>query len=220
MTRTAFIGSILLILSRVLSSTVLPILADDVAKITNSWARDTRVNAFKDLYQVSAHTQKRILGLPANHHSNFQLSFVMSLRLTTCKDFPEDPKKVKNLIHIFKRLEEGSTPSAIILPWIPTPARVRRFVAGAKLYMMFNEVVEVRKREGRREDDPLQTLIDKNHNVTEITRVGLSFSMYTSPYADEPTLLSRSCSKTATSYESIWFSHKLGLFHRLDPRLP
>lgn len=72
---------------------------------------------------------------------------------------------------IFNRMEAGSTPTSIILPWIPTPSRFGRLLAGRDLYMMISNVVKARKREGRREDDPMQVLIDKGMSLVDITRV-------------------------------------------------
>lgn len=36
---------------------------------------------------------------------------------------------------------------------------------------MISNVVKARKREGRREDDPMQVLIDKGMSLVDITRV-------------------------------------------------
>lgn len=97
------------------------------------------------------------------------------MRLSTCTEFCADRKKVRALMRIFEHLEAGSTPSSLILPWIPTPTRLRRLWAGAELYQMISEVVNRRKKEDRREDDPLQALIDRGFSLTEITRVIVSF---------------------------------------------
>lgn len=98
------------------------------------------------------------------------------MRLATCNEFCSDREKVRKLMHIFQRLEDGSTPTSIIAAWLPTPSRVRRLMAGGELYKMISDVVSARKRENRREDDPLQVLIDKGFNLVEITRVSDSFS--------------------------------------------
>jgi len=142
-----FIGNF--VRSEVLDKT-LPTLAEDVSRIIdNNWGNKGKINPFDDIYE---------------------LVFAMSCRLTTCREFCEDPKKMHKLMDIFKRLEKGSTPAALILPWVPTPARVNRFIAGAQLYKMCSDVVEARRREGRREDDPLQSLMDKQYSIAEITR--------------------------------------------------
>lgn len=95
------------------------------------------------------------------------------MRIGTCIEFCENPQTIKKIGQIFKDLEAGSSPSAILFPWFPTPARVRRTLAGAKLYSMISGVVQARKKQNRREDDPLQVLIDKDLSLVEITRVSV-----------------------------------------------
>lgn len=105
----------------------------------------------------------------------------MSCRLTTCNEFCEDPKKMKKLMNIFSKLEHGSTPSSLLFPYFPTPARINRLIAGAQLYKMCNDVVEARRRENRREDDPIQVMMDKNTSMVEITRVRFFLSFLLIP---------------------------------------
>ncbi|KAG1741606.1 hypothetical protein EDB19DRAFT_1907836 [Suillus lakei] len=98
-----------------------------------------------------------------------EIVFTMAARMTTCREFSEDPKKIQALISIFKRLEAGSDHTSIIVPWFPTPARLRKMIAGVQLYRMISAVVLSRKH--RREDDPLQAMIDKGLSPTETTIV-------------------------------------------------
>jgi len=97
--------------------------------------------------------------------------FTLSTRLTTCNEFVDSPEKIKKLRKIFECMEAGSSPSAVILPWFPTPARIGRLLAGKDLYMMIDEVVRARQRENRHEDDPLQVLIDKKFSMATTVRV-------------------------------------------------
>lgn len=89
--------------------------------------------------------------------------------MTMCREFSEDPKKIRALISIFKRLEDGSDHNALIVPWFPTPARFGRILAGVQLHRMISAVVLSRK--DRREDDPLQSMIDKGLSSTKTTVV-------------------------------------------------
>ncbi|KAG2091496.1 uncharacterized protein F5147DRAFT_779964 [Suillus discolor] len=82
-----------------------------------------------------------------------EIVFTLAARMTMCREFSEDPKKIHALIGIFKRLEDGSNHNALIFPWFPTPARFRRMLAGVQLHRMISAVVLSRK--DRREDDPL-----------------------------------------------------------------
>ncbi|KIJ58905.1 hypothetical protein HYDPIDRAFT_101775 [Hydnomerulius pinastri MD-312] len=128
---------------------VYPIMIGDVSQIIRTWGKEGVLDPFANVYQVV---------------------FALSMRLGTCNEFCDDPEKVEALMRIFADLEAGSKPTSVILPWMPTPSRLRRTFAGAKLYRMISVVVEKRKREERREDDPLQVLIDKKFSLVEITR--------------------------------------------------
>ncbi|KAK1228818.1 hypothetical protein PQX77_008137 [Marasmius sp. AFHP31] len=103
-------------------------------------------------------------------HQLDEIVFALSMRISTCREFCEDPRALKMLMHIFERLEEGSTPSSLILSWIPTFTRVRRTIAGAQLYAMIDKVVRARKRSNVEEDDALQALILENYTMVQITR--------------------------------------------------
>ncbi|KAJ7572136.1 cytochrome P450 [Mycena floridula] len=127
-----------------------PSMLEDVSRrLDATWGDTGSVNPFESVYE---------------------LVFALSMRLSTCREFCDDPTTVRSFMRIFADLEAGSTPTSIIMSWIPTPSRIRRTLAGAKLYRMIDGVVRDRKRQRREEDDPLQVLIDKNLSVVEITR--------------------------------------------------
>lgn len=75
------------------------------------------------------------------------------------------------LMELFADMDAGSNPDTVVFPWIPTPSRVQRTLAGARLYRMINNVVNWRQSQNIRLDDPLQVLIDKNFGITDMTRV-------------------------------------------------
>lgn len=101
--------------------------------------------------------------------SMHEIVFILSTRMTICREFSEDPKKIQALISIFKRIEAGFTHTSILFPWFPTPVRVKKLVAGIQLYRMISAVVASRRKNDRREDDPLQALMDKGLSITETT---------------------------------------------------
>ncbi|KAJ6576558.1 cytochrome P450 [Mycena vulgaris] len=99
-----------------------------------------------------------------------EIVFAVTLPLAGCQCYASDPKAVKALVDIFARLDEGSTPSSLILAWVPTPARVRRLLAGIQLYRMTKSLVEEQKLLGVDEDGPLQDLIKQGYPVSELAR--------------------------------------------------
>lgn len=93
------------------------------------------------------------------------------MRTVGCKDIAEDPKLLHKTLGLFETIEQSSTPAAIILPRFPTLALIKRTIAGGRLYMIFKKIVDDRRKTGKREDDPLQHLIDQNDSINEIIQV-------------------------------------------------
>lgn len=123
-----------------------PLLVEDALQALEMWGTYGEKDAFKSLDE---------------------LVFTLAARMTICREFSEDPKKIRSLISIFKRLEAGSDHHSLIFPWFPTPARIRRTVAAMQLHRMISAVILSRK--DRREDDPLQAMIDKGLSPIKTT---------------------------------------------------
>ncbi|KAG2357185.1 cytochrome P450 [Suillus spraguei] len=139
-------------MSKFFSSSVLeslsPLLVEDALRVLEKWGDDGANNPFTSLNEIV---------------------FTLVARITVCHEFSEDPRKIQALISIFKRLETGSSHTSVLFPWFPTPARLKKLVAGVQLYRMISAVVLSRKENGRREDDPLQAMMDKGLSLTETT---------------------------------------------------
>lgn len=96
------------------------------------------------------------------------------MRTIGCNDMAEDPVLLKKTLRLFETVEQSATASAVIFPWAPSPAVVKRIYAGSRLYMILKRIVDERKETGKREDDPLQYLIDLGDDVGTILQVSLS----------------------------------------------
>ncbi|KAG2074823.1 cytochrome P450 [Suillus decipiens] len=125
-----------------------PLLVEDALGVLEKWGNDGANDPFTSLNEIV---------------------FTLAARFTVCREFSEDPKKIQALISIFKRLEAGSSHTSALFPWFPTPARLKKLVAGVQLYRMISAAVLSRKENGYREDDPLQAMIDKGLSLTETT---------------------------------------------------
>lgn len=123
-----------------------PLLVEDALQVFERWGNYGEKDAFKSLDE---------------------LVFTLAARMTICREFSEDPKKIRSLISIFQRLAAGSDHHSLIFPWFPTPARIRRTVAAMQLHRMISAVMLSRK--DRREDDPLQAMIDKGLSPIKTT---------------------------------------------------
>ena len=84
-----------------------------------------------------------------------QLVFIMTARMTTCRDFTENRDDLRKLKELFMTIHTNSTPVSCLLPWFPGPARKTIDRATTELYtMLFNYV------RARRHAEPTSDAID------------------------------------------------------------
>jgi len=76
---------------------------------------------------------------------------------------------LRKTLRMFNHIEEGASPTRIVVPGLPTWAWARRILAGVRFGMVVDGIVKGRKQTGRREDDGLQVLLDNGE--TEMTRL-------------------------------------------------
>ena len=102
------------------------------------------------------------------HDMLYDMIFQLTIRVVGCNEIADDPEKLHELLKYYEMLDDSSTPMTVIFPWLPTPAMLKRFYAGVRLYMIFDRVVAERKRQGRTEDDGLGHLLERNDSVVNI----------------------------------------------------
>lgn len=103
--------------------------------------------------------------------SVYRLVFQLTMRTVACHEIAADETMRKKVLQLFEAIEQTATPLSIMYTWMPVPARFRRFYAGAKLYMIFKNIIDARAKTGRREDDALQFLIDQGDDITKVITV-------------------------------------------------
>lgn len=113
-------------------------------------------------------------GITDPFDSIYDIVFQLTMRTIGCKDVAEDPVLLKKTLRLFEVVEQSATASAVIFPWAPSPAVIKRVYAGSRLYMILKKIVDERRETGKREDDPLQYLIDLGDDVGTILQVGLN----------------------------------------------
>ncbi|KAL9112667.1 MAG: hypothetical protein Q9187_007731 [Circinaria calcarea] len=100
--------------------------------------------------------------------SIFEIVFQLTIRTVGCNEIANDPALQKKILHLFETIQQSSTATTIIFPWFPSPALIKRTIAGGRLYMIMKKIVDERKKSGKREDDPLQYLIDNGDDINDI----------------------------------------------------
>lgn len=93
------------------------------------------------------------------------------MRTVGCNEVAENPELLEKALRYNETIEQGGTMAAILFPWLPSPALIRRMIAGAKMYRMFDKIVGDRKKSGRKEDDSLQFMIDQGDSIKDIISV-------------------------------------------------
>ena len=93
------------------------------------------------------------------------------MRMVGCAEIASDSVMLKKTMGLLETIEQSSTPTSIIFPWMPTPAFFKRTVAGARLYRIVKRLMNDRKNTGRREDDALQHLMDMGDDIKFVIQV-------------------------------------------------
>jgi len=132
-------------------------------------------NFVKGLDSLIADTRSRLdelakdpKGLTDPFESIYGIVYQLTMRTVACNEIAGDRALLDQTLNMFEKIEAASSPELIIFPWFPFPGKLRRLWSGGKLYMVFKGIIEDRAKTGRKEDDPLQFLIDKGDNVKEI----------------------------------------------------
>ncbi len=110
-------------------------------------------------------------GITDPFQSIYKIVFQLTIRMVGCNDMADDPGLLKKTLRLYESIEQSATATAIIFPWFPSPAILKRTFAGGRLYMIIKRIVEERKKTGKRGDDPLQYLIDQGDSLTRIIEV-------------------------------------------------
>lgn len=96
------------------------------------------------------------------------------MRTVGCNEIASDPVLLNKTLHLFEIIEKSGTPTGIVFPWLPTPSKLRKFYAGFSLFMIFQKIVNEREKTGRRENDPLQFMIDQGDDMKRIIGVSIT----------------------------------------------
>lgn len=103
--------------------------------------------------------------------SIYGLVFQLTMRTVGCVEICRDPVLLKKVLKLFESFERSTTAAAIIFPWLPGPAIIGRAIAAGQLYRIFKKIIDDRAKSGRKEQDPLQVMIDRGDNMRMILSV-------------------------------------------------
>lgn len=110
-------------------------------------------------------------GLTDPFVSIYEIVFQLTMRMVGSAEIANNTASLRKTLRLFETIEQSTTPTSIIFPWMPTLALFKRTIAGGRLYQLFKGIMDDRKKTGRREDDALQYLIDMGDNIKSVIQV-------------------------------------------------
>ncbi|KAL7928714.1 cytochrome P450 [Trichoderma chlorosporum] len=93
----------------------------------------------------------------------YDLLYKFTHRTVGCHDVAEDPALQEKTMRYYEKLDKSSA-IQVMFPWLPTPTKLNKIWAGAKLHMMFGDMIRERRRTGRKAQDTMQILMDKGES--------------------------------------------------------
>ena len=97
----------------------------------------------------------------------------MTARMATCHDMTKNDADFKKLTELVWTITDSATPIALILPWFPSPSRVKILWADMKLALTLRNYVEAR-RHAEPIGDATDILIAEGETTRDI--IGVSFT--------------------------------------------
>lgn len=110
--------------------------------------------------------------------SVYRLVFRLTIRIVGAHEIADNPALLEETLNLFEYIEASTTATSIILPKFPSPAVLKRTYAGARLYMIIENIVKRRAASDEKHDDALQYLLDqgdRTHKIIEFI-VGALFA--------------------------------------------
>ncbi|KAK0434277.1 cytochrome P450 [Desarmillaria tabescens] len=120
-------------------SQLIPLLLEDSRRIMEGWGDSGVFDPFKQIYE---------------------LTFQTTVRSLSCSEISDDAILVSRLKNLYDKLDTGTTPATVLIPWAPTPSMVRKLWATKEIYDIIVAAIKAREESGVQRDDALQMLLD------------------------------------------------------------
>ncbi|KAF9522381.1 cytochrome P450 [Crepidotus variabilis] len=141
-----------LLLKRERISETLPTFLEDINRRMLGWGQGSNgsINPFKEVYD---------------------LVLQMTVRMATCQEIAKDVDVIKKIDKMYWDIELSSTPTRLLLPWIPSPSKKLGEKAMMGLYLLFLKYVQDGRAAGAETNDPIDVLIrngDSDNDIVEV----------------------------------------------------
>ena len=95
----------------------------------------------------------------------------MTVRMASCAELGADFKAIEEIQGLYWQLEKSATPTALLLPWFPGPAKKRKERVTMALFTKLHDYVELRKNAAVPSSDSIDILLGQGVLTTEIVQV-------------------------------------------------
>ncbi|KAH8680564.1 cytochrome P450 [Xylariales sp. PMI_506] len=95
----------------------------------------------------------------------FLLIYQLSHRSLGCNEIADDPELLVYTMNIVRAIDWTSG-FQIMFTGMPTYPRMKKYLAGLRLYRILNKAINERRRTGQRQNDTMQVLMDQGHSNT------------------------------------------------------
>ncbi|TFK73496.1 cytochrome P450 [Pluteus cervinus] len=120
-------------------SQLIPVILEDIRKQMDSWDGAGTFDPFDKIYE---------------------LLFQVTIRSLSCSEIADDPVLVSRLKVLYDKLETGTTPATVLLPWLPTPSMIKKLWATKEIYDIVVRAIDARQKSGVYKRDTLQMLLE------------------------------------------------------------
>lgn len=93
------------------------------------------------------------------------------MRILGFSEVAEDTGVLKRTLAIFEQFESSSSTARIVFPWLITPGLVLRFIAGARFYLTFLNIIKNRQANNITRDDALDYFLRNEVDSDTIIKV-------------------------------------------------
>ena len=156
---------------------VIPLLLDDTRRVMESWGPSGKFDPFDNVYEVNIASHLLLLYILTAIFT-FQLLFQLTIRSLSCTEISDDPVLVARLKKLYDILDVGTTPTTVLVPWLPTPAMIKKIWATKGIYEIVIKAIKNRENSGISQEDTLQMLLDTGDE--KLVLVGVSFFLLSS----------------------------------------
>jgi sterol 14-demethylase len=117
------------------------------------WGKRGRIDPFKSIYD---------------------LVFQMTVRMASCDELAKDLETMEKIQSLYWTLEKSATPTSLLLPWFPGPAKKRKEAATKELFMKLYGFVETRRAAEVPSSDAIDVCIGQGMATENIVQFVLS----------------------------------------------